>query len=59
MLTDSLQHGHEIVVRIDVVQPAGSQPALYIPNMFGAQGGPCVDYDEYKASLGPSDALTP
>ncbi len=40
MLADSLQHIYEVVVRVDVVQPAGCQQTLHNADMFGAQLGP-------------------
>lgn len=40
MLADTLQHVHKIVVRIDVVQPAGCQQALHNADMLGAKFGP-------------------
>jgi hypothetical protein len=40
MLTDTLQNVHEVVVWIDVVQPACRQQALHNADMLGAQLGP-------------------
>ena len=40
MLADTLQHVDEVVVRVDVVQPAGCQQALHNAAMFGAQLSP-------------------
>lgn len=39
MLNDTLQNVHEVVVRIDIVQPAGHQQALHNADMFGVQLG--------------------
>src|ERR1035437_9686557 len=40
MLSNSLQHIDEIVIRIDVVQPAGDEQALYDADVFGTKLGP-------------------
>ena len=37
MLTNTLQYIDEIIVRIDVVQPAGHEQALHNANVFGAE----------------------
>lgn len=39
MLADTLQHVDEVVERIDVVHPTGSQQALHNPDVSGAQLG--------------------
>lgn len=40
MLTDTLQHVHKVVIRVDVVQAAGRQQALHDADVFRAQFGP-------------------
>lgn len=40
MLTDVLQHVHQVGVRIKVVQLAGADQALDDPQVFGSQFGP-------------------
>ena len=40
MLADTLQDVDEVVLRIDIVQPAGRQQALHNADMFGAQLSP-------------------
>ena len=40
MLTNTLQHIDEIVIRIDVMQPTGDQQALHDANVPGAKFGP-------------------
>jgi hypothetical protein len=40
VLADSLQHVHEVIRRIYVVQPAGRQQALHNADVPGAQLGP-------------------
>ena len=40
MLTDALQDIDEVVVRIDLVQPAGHDQALHDPDVFGPEFGP-------------------
>lgn len=41
MLAHALQDVDEVVVRIDVMQPARGQQALDDADVFGAQFGPC------------------
>lgn len=40
VLADTLQHVHEVFVRVDVVQPPGSQHALHNADVLGAQLSP-------------------
>jgi hypothetical protein len=40
MLADSLEHVHKVVIRIDVVQPTGSEQALHNADVLGALLGP-------------------
>ena len=40
VLADTLQHVHEVIVRVDVVQPAGGQQALHNADVLGAQLSP-------------------
>jgi len=40
MLSNALQYVHEVIVRIDVVQPTCRQQALHNSDVFGAQLGP-------------------
>ena len=40
MLTNALQHIDEIIIRIDVMQPARHQQALRDTDVLGAEFGP-------------------
>jgi len=40
MLTDALQDIDQVVVGIDLVQPAGHDQALHDPDVFGPEFGP-------------------
>jgi hypothetical protein len=40
VFTDSLQHIDQIGMRIDIMQPAGDQQALYNANLFSPDLGP-------------------
>jgi hypothetical protein len=40
MLADPLQHVDEVRVRVDTLQPAGSDQALHDASMLGANFGP-------------------
>lgn len=37
MLADTLQHIHELIVRVDVVQPTGRQQTLHNADVLGAK----------------------
>ena len=40
MLADTLEYVHEVIVRVDVVQPACGQQALHNADMLGTQLSP-------------------
>ena len=39
VLADTLQHVHEVIVRVNVVQPAGGKQALHNADVLGPQLG--------------------